>query len=217
MKCHCPACGRSTEIDAATLGFFARCTRCGVLLKAQLQEEEGKGAVAVRVIQVGRVREGQTSNGTIAELLSRTPVFRKAALAEPLGEPIEVVDFPVIHEDENLYDLVPAPVRPVTVVSQVQVQTELPAKYRKRAALREKQQILGMVTVFGLGLSALVAVGAIALKSRDFFVRSAQARDHEVKLAADQKATDANAGADSDKAAQQSQQAGDKASEITDK
>ena len=87
MKCHCPACGRSTEIDPTTLGFFARCVRCGALLKAQLQEEQGAAAVAVRVINPGRVRESQSSTGQIADLLSRPLPPKKTAAPMPPVHP----------------------------------------------------------------------------------------------------------------------------------
>src|SRR4051812_26106920 len=104
MKCHCPACGRTTEIDPATLGFFARCLRCGALLKAQLQEEEGPGAIAARVIHPGRVREGQSANGTTANLLCRplpAPKTPAPPIAQPLGEPLPHPETLPPHDDKK--------------------------------------------------------------------------------------------------------------------
>ncbi|MGN6367981.1 MAG: hypothetical protein ACTHN5_06950 [Phycisphaerae bacterium] len=176
MKCHCPACGRSTEIDPATLGFFARCVRCGALIKSQLQEEEGFKAIAARVIHPGRLRESQSSTGQIADLLSR-PLPPRAA-PQPPGHPIQPMQ-PQEDTNDRLYALAPAPPKPATTVADLQI-PELPPKYRRRVALRERQQMLGMVTVFGIGLSALVAVGAIAIKSRDFFVRHARATTNDI-------------------------------------
>ena len=188
MKCHCPACGRTTEIDPISLDFFGRCVRCGALLKAQLQEEEGAAAVAVRVINPGRVRESQSSTGQIADLLSRPLPPKKTAAPmpppQPLGEPLAIPETIPPQEDteahKDLYTLAPPTViRPITTVADIHVAQELPPKYRRRFAVRERQQMLGMVTVFGIGMSALIAVGAIALKSRDFFIKSAHARTND--------------------------------------
>src|SRR6202012_4212904 len=82
MKCVCPACGRTTDIEHNTLGFFERCTRCGALIKAQTQDN----LVVARTILTGLVREAQTSTGQIAALLSR-PLFRRPA-PQPAGEPL---------------------------------------------------------------------------------------------------------------------------------
>src|SRR5690349_4442804 len=94
MKCRCPACGRSTEIEAAMLDFFTRCNRCGVLLRPRVQgaeEQEAQDrALDVRVVPVGRVREGIAMNGQIADLLSRPPVVRTMAAATNAAATLEI-------------------------------------------------------------------------------------------------------------------------------
>ncbi|HUO09342.1 MAG TPA: hypothetical protein VM008_13625 [Phycisphaerae bacterium] len=168
MKCVCPACGRHTDIQSNAHGFFERCLRCGALIKAQVKED----AIVARAILTGRVREAQSSTGQIADLLSRppSPIATAAAMLAPPPSPAP------LPPESRLYDLVPAAPKSVTTIRDALPDTTpMQSKLERRAALRQQQQTLSMVTLFGFGMMALVAVGAIALKSRDFFLRSVTA------------------------------------------
>src|ERR1700742_1923035 len=161
MKCRCPACGRSTEIEPAMLDFFTRCNRCGVLLRplfqnAKQDETQGTG-LEVRVVPIGRGREGLLLNGQIADLLSRPPTMRTpstpAAVAVtreiPLAEPFAPIPPPVTKALQ--------PVRP---------------------PVREPRRSFGAASVCGLAVIATIVVAGLAIKSNISSPRSASAQNN---------------------------------------
>jgi len=177
MKCRCPACGRSTEIEPALLDFFSRCTRCGIILRPCVQstygDEQGDSLVA-KIVPIGRVRESPAPmNGQIAELLSRPAPIRATAAVQASAAIQTVVAVQTV-----------PPMKPVPAVIAANTEhppTALPERVRRRFALRERHQTLGMVGIFGLGMMALVAVGALALKSRNLFLRATRAQADVVR------------------------------------
>jgi hypothetical protein len=140
MKASCPRCGRGTEIDSEAGDFPMRCQRCGALVRrGGKREEEGTDELPVRRIE----------RGTLAGLLiSRTAdelapaVIRAGSMAGGAGS---------LLRPESRKAIARAAAR---------------QKALRQAELRASLQSFKALSWAGLGLVALLLMGAGALKAR---------------------------------------------------
>ncbi len=166
MKCHCPACGRTTEIDPISLDFFGQLASAAAApAQGALQEEEGAAAVAVRVINPGRVRESQSSTGQIADLPLPPPPPPKnpppqcprpspSASPSPFRKPIPP-HRRYKRRDKDLYTLAPPTViRPITTVADIHVAKALLCSCRRRFLYVNVSRCSAWSPSSGIGMSA---------------------------------------------------------------
>jgi hypothetical protein len=145
MKCLCPACRRTTRIDVRLVDFFARCERCGALLRPQRElterGERGNSSIEMvaKVVRPGRLVEEAKNKraGELAMLLSRPGGWEVNPVAEE-------------REDEEIRVLM----RPLTWSQ----------KRRRKAKLRAHHRTLGIIGMCGSGAAVMMAMGAVVMR-----------------------------------------------------
>ena len=150
MKVLCPRCGRTSVADEDVGDFPTRCRRCGALLRRRGESafESGCGAPVIR-------RSSHIQRGTLAGLLIRRSASeeddcrvihaRAGTAVRSRSAPGRTGDLP----RESRHDHV-----------------RVPRQALRKAEFKGGQRALGTLSWAGLALVALVALGALVLRSQ---------------------------------------------------